>query len=250
MTGADEAGVVDEHVDAAPALEHVRDRRPQGGAVGDVAGHRHRLAAFGLDQRRGAVERAGQRRGVGPLDRRRVLALLALVDGAGCQRDVVARPGQVHRDGLADAPAGAGDERDSSSVGHEFSLSDSWNGDGVGVDTRSQQRTGLRAGEHTPLDDGLAAHDDLLDRRPRRRTAGSAPPGRSWRSSAGSLATVSGSKSTRSACAPSAMTPPVAQAEQLGGHTGHLAHALFEREQTRAGAPARRARPTGSWRGT
>ena len=80
-------------------------------------------------------------------------------------------------------------------------------GDGVGVDTRSQQRTGLRAGEHTPLDDGLAARRSPARSPTAPAYSRSAPPGRSWRSSAGSLATVSGSNSTRSACAPSAMTP-------------------------------------------
>src|SRR6478735_9815437 len=35
-------------------------------------------------------------------------------------------------------------------------------GDGVGVDARSEQRTGLRAGQTTTLDDGLAVHDHLL----------------------------------------------------------------------------------------
>ncbi len=118
VAGPDVAGVVDEHVDAAPALEHGGDRRAQRRAVGDVEEHRQRLAAFGLDQGSGGVERTGQGSGVGPLDGRRVLAGFALVHGAGRQRDVVARACEVHRDGFADAAAGAGDERDSPGIRH------------------------------------------------------------------------------------------------------------------------------------
>ena len=72
--------------------------------------------------------------------------------------------------------------------------------DGVGVDTGSQDRTGLGAGEHAPLHDGLAAHDHPVDPAAsalRRATARqiAVPPGRRWRS-------VSGSNTMRSARRP------------------------------------------------
>ncbi len=181
-----------------------------------------------------------------------MLARLALVDGAGRQRDVVPGAGEVHGDGLADAAAGSGDERDSSDVRHVLPpprFVRPGNGDGVGVDTRSQQRTGLGAGEHTPLDDGLAAHDHLLDA-DRLGVEAQRAAGQVVAFLGGLAGDGVGVEHHEVGVRALGDAAPVAQPEQVGRDAGHLADALLEREQARVGAPARRARPSGSWRGT
>jgi len=72
----------------------------QGGAafldrVEEVGRSHERLAAFGLDQRRGRRQAAGQRRGLRLLQRRRVFPLLALLHGPCSDGAVVPRACQV-----------------------------------------------------------------------------------------------------------------------------------------------------------
>ena len=52
----DDAGVVDEHVDAAPVVDDASDRALDLVAIGDVAGDRRDLAALPLDVGRGTLE--------------------------------------------------------------------------------------------------------------------------------------------------------------------------------------------------
>ena len=91
-----------------------------------------------------------------------MLPFLALVPGPGAECDVVAGAGQVDGDGLADAPAGPGDQGDASS--------------GVGHD-RPHRGTGafFHAGRRSPLNRPSVAGVTC----PRRRTGGTpAPPHR------------------------------------------------------------------------
>jgi hypothetical protein len=108
----DVAGVVDQHVDAAPPLDDGGHRRAERGPVEQVGGHDERPGAGLLHQRGGRRQAPGQRARVRPQHGGRVLPLLALGDRARREGDVEAGTGQVDGDALADPPAGAGDERD------------------------------------------------------------------------------------------------------------------------------------------
>src|SRR5207244_13099202 len=88
---AGDAGVVHEHVDAAQGLHDAHHHLIDGGDVPDIGGDGHALAA-------GRADGGGGLLGGGLVD----------VDGG----DVGPGPGEGERGGVADALAGAGDERD------------------------------------------------------------------------------------------------------------------------------------------
>ena len=92
----DRAGVVDADVDAAEALDRLRDRGRDLLLVADVADDRQRLAARLLDRLGRRVDRA--------------LELGMRLGGLRDQGHVRAVAGRANRDRKADAAAAAGDE--------------------------------------------------------------------------------------------------------------------------------------------
>ena len=93
---ADRRGVVDEDVDAAEALDRRGDRRVDLRFVADVGGDRERLAAGRFDIGGRRVDRARQ--------------LRMRLGGLRGDDDVGAVGGGAHRDRVADASRGSGDE--------------------------------------------------------------------------------------------------------------------------------------------
>ena len=110
---ADVARVVHDDVDVPPRIEDRHRGGAERRAVEEVAGTisaSRPASRTSVGRRR---EAPGERRHVGRLERRRVLARLALVHGPGDDRDVEARLRERHCRGLADPAARPGDECDS-----------------------------------------------------------------------------------------------------------------------------------------
>ena len=117
--------VVEEHVDAAPLLEHGGGQRQHGVAVEQVHRHDQGAPAALLDLLGGALEAARHDDGAAILAHGGgVGRAVALLDGAGADDDVEAGLGQRERAGAADAAARAGDDGDGC-VGHGCPLSES-----------------------------------------------------------------------------------------------------------------------------
>jgi hypothetical protein len=119
-------GVVEEHVDPAPLIEHLVGHPVDRLAVHEVhldcqAGPTRRL-----DLSRGGLEAAGNGHLTVSVARgRRMGAAFALVDGAGRDGDVEAPTGQGQGPAFPDAAAGPGDQGNAAvgSVRHSRSLS-------------------------------------------------------------------------------------------------------------------------------
>ncbi len=97
-----DAGVVDQHVDGAEALDRAIEQVLHRGFVGHVGRDRERFGAHALELRHQRLEPLGAARG---------------------EHDLGALAGEDERTGLADARAGAGDHHDATlqdTLGHLF----------------------------------------------------------------------------------------------------------------------------------